>query len=109
MITHKIAYNFTAILSLLSTSQGGRKKPVFDHYRPSFSFGSRQHYSGEIIFPGSKELQPGSSATAQIKLLPSRHITEQLKPGAMFKIFEGEKVVGMGIINSIDEERYVDL
>ncbi len=108
MITHKIAYNFTATLSLLPTDQGGRKKPVFDHYRPSFSFGSKQQYSGEIIFSGSDELQPGPSPTAPVKLLPSRHISEHLKPGVMFKIFEGEKVVGMGLINSIDNERYIE-
>ena len=108
MITHKIAYNFTATLSLLPTDQGGRKKPVFDHYRPSFSFGSKQHYSGEIIFPNAGELQPGHSAIAMVKLLPSRHISEYLKQGVMFKIFEGEKVVGMGLINSIDDERYID-
>jgi len=108
MTPHKIAYNFTATLSLLSTNQGGRKKPVFNHYRPSFSFGSKQHYSGEIIFPHSDELQPGHSTTAKVKLLPSRHINEHLKPGGMFKIFEGEKVVGMGFINTIDDERYIE-
>lgn len=107
MITHKIAYNFTATLSLLSTDQGGRKKPVFDHYRPSFSFGSKQHFSGEIVFPYSNELEPGNSTTARVKLLPSRHISEHLNPGAMFKIFEGEKIVGIGFIKSI-EERYIE-
>jgi len=30
------AYHFTAVLSLFSTENGGRKKPVFDHFRPSF-------------------------------------------------------------------------
>jgi translation elongation factor EF-Tu-like GTPase len=108
MITQKIAYNFTATLSLLPTIQGGRKKPVYDHYRPSFSFGSKQHYSGEITFPLSNELNPGDTATAVVKILPSRHITEHLKSVDMFKIFEGEKVVGFGIITTIDEERYLD-
>jgi elongation factor Tu len=108
MVIHKIAYDFTAALSLLPTNQGGRKKPVFNHYRPSFSFGSKQHFSSEIIFPDSTELQPGNFTTAKIKLLPSRHISEHLKPGTLFKIFEGEKVVGLGIINSIDDERYIE-
>jgi translation elongation factor EF-Tu-like GTPase len=108
LIIHKIAYNFTAALSLLPTDQGGRKNPVFNHYRPSFSFGSKQHFSGEIIFSNTVELHPGNAAIAKIKLLPSRHINEHLKPGTLFKIFEGEKVVGMGIINSIDDERHID-
>ena len=108
MTSHEIAYNFTATLSLLPTDQGGRKKPVFNHYRPSFSFGSKQHYSGEIIFSSVNELQPLHTATAQIKLLPSKHISEHLKPGVTFKIFEGQKIVGIGLISSIDVERYID-
>jgi len=56
MIAHKIAYNFTAILSLLPTKEGGRKKPVMNHYRPSFSFGSKQHFSGEIVFIDADEI-----------------------------------------------------
>ncbi|MFP5042452.1 hypothetical protein [Parasediminibacterium sp. JCM 36343] len=104
MITHKITYNLTAILPLLPTSHGGKKRHVFNNFRPSFSFGSKQHFSDEISFPDIDELQAGNSATVKINLLPSRHISENLKSGVMFKIFEGEKVVGMGIINSIDNK-----
>jgi len=55
------------------------------------------------------KLQPSNSASAKVKLLPSRHISEHLKAGDVFKMFEGEKVVGLGMIHSIDSERFVEL
>ena len=108
MIAQKIAYDFTANLTLLSTENGGRKRSVFSHYRPSFSFGSKQHFSGEIEFSQIHELQPGQTTVVRVKLLPSRHVSEHLKTGDTFRIFEGEKVVGMGMIKSVDNERFCE-
>ena len=50
MRTYRTVYNFTALLSLLPTENGGRKRPVYDHYRPSFSFSTTNQFSGEIYF-----------------------------------------------------------
>lgn len=102
-----ITYNFTAILSLFPTELGGRKKPVYDNYKPSFSFNSRNHVSGEISFTESKELKPGESATVTVKLLPSRVLRHNLKSGDSFSIHEGAKVIGSGIIQRIIEDRIV--
>jgi len=107
MTTHKIAYNFTATLSLFPTENGGRKKPVYDHYRPSFSFSTLQHFSGEICFINLKELQPGGTATAIVKLLPSRHIRQNLKSGDAFTILEGDKIVGTGVIQHIEQDKNI--
>jgi translation elongation factor EF-Tu-like GTPase len=96
-----ITYNFTAILSLFPTENGGRKKPVYDHYRPSFSFNTVNHISGEISFPNLIELLPGGTTTAVVKLLPSKHIRQNLKSGDAFTILEGENVVGTGVIQEI--------
>ncbi|GGH08230.1 EF-Tu C-terminal domain-related protein [Mucilaginibacter phyllosphaerae] len=104
MIQHKIAYNFTATLSLFPTENGGRRKPVSNNYRPSFSFSTLKHFSGEISFPTLKELEPGGTATAFIKLLPSKHIRQNLKRGDAFTILEGDKIVGSGVIQQIDKE-----
>ncbi len=104
MTPYKIAYNFTAILSLFPTENGGRKKPVYNHYRPSFAFNTLQHFSGEISFIDKEELQPGETANAIIKLLPSRHIRQNLKSGDSFSILEGDKVVGSGVIQQIEQE-----
>ncbi len=104
MTAFKTTYNFTAILSLFPTENGGRKKPVYDHYRPSFSFNTVNHFSGEVSFPDLDELQPGGTTVAIVKLLASRHIPQKLKSGDPFTILEGDKIVGSGVIQEIQQE-----
>lgn len=101
MRPYKIAYNFSALLSLLPTENGGRKRAVYDHYRPSFSFSTTNHVSGEITFVGRHELQPGETAAIEVKLLSSRYVPAKLKSGDPFTIVEGDKVVGTGVIREI--------
>lgn len=107
MTPHETTYNFTATLSLFPTENGGRKKPVYDHYRPSFSFSTSKHFSGEISFPDLSELHPGGTATTFIKLLPARHIRQNLKNGDAFTILEGDKIVGTGVIQKIEKENKI--
>lgn len=97
-MTNFIAYNFTAILTLLPTENGGRKRPIYDSYRPSFSFSSKNHISGEISFPDHDIVEPGTTAVANVKLLPSKHIPQNLKSGDAFTILEGNNLVGTGVI-----------
>jgi translation elongation factor EF-Tu-like GTPase len=104
MRTFRTSYNFTAILSLFPTENGGRKKPVYDSFRPSFSFNSVNHVSGEISFPEQDELRPGATATAIVKILPSKHIRQHLKSGDSFTILEGAKIIGSGVIQQINQE-----
>ncbi|HZX59156.1 MAG TPA: hypothetical protein VFE54_10530 [Mucilaginibacter sp.] len=104
MTVHRTAYQFKALLTLFPTVNGGRKKPVYDHYRPSFSFGSSNHFSGEVSFVDLDELLPGGTAMAIIKLLPSRNIRQNLKSGDSFTILDGDKIVGTGVIQEIQEE-----
>jgi len=107
MRNFKVAYNFTAVLSLFPTENGGRKKPVYDHYRPAFSFSSPNQLTGEITFIGQTELQPGSTANIMVKLIPSRLVSLQLKGGDPFKIMEGNKIVGTGVIQEIKDEHRI--
>ena len=98
----KTTYNLKAIISLLPTELGERKKSVATGYRPSFSFNSQNHYSGEISFVDILELNPGDSAMATIKLLPARTIRKNLKPKDAFTISEGNKTIGSGIIEDVN-------
>lgn len=100
-MSSEITYNLTAKISLLPTEMGGRKKPVFTGYKPSFSFNSLQHYSGEIRLLRKQQLRPGGSAIAVIKLLPARTLRKTLKPNDAFTITEGSKTVGSGIIEKV--------
>ena len=104
MTTFRKSYNFTAILSLFPTQNGGRQRPVYDHFRPSFSFNSVNRVSGELSFPDQEEVLPGSSAKALVKILPSKHIRKNLKSGDFFTILEGSKIIGSGVIQHIDKE-----
>src|ERR1700722_20585329 len=97
----KTKYNFTAILTFFSAKNGGRKAPVYDHYRPSFSFGKTTHFSGEVSFSDSEEVQPGDTVMSVVKLLPSRYIPKNLKSGDPFTILEGGKIIGTGVIKEI--------
>lgn len=104
MSTFRTSYNFTALLSLLPTENGGRKKPIYDNFRPSFSFNSANHVSGSVSFPETVELRPGSTAEAVVKILPSRHVRQHLKSGDSFTILEGSKIIGTGVIQNVEEE-----
>lgn len=104
MNTSLITYNFTATVTLFPTGNGGRKKPVFNHYRPSFSFNTLNHVSGEMSFPDKGELRPGGTAIADVKLLPSKHIRTNLKAGDSFTMLEGDKVIGTGVISKVKHE-----
>jgi len=100
-------YNFTAIVSMFPTENGGRKTPVYDHYRPSFSFATVKQFSGEVSFPDLEEVKPGSTTNAVVKLLPSRNIRQHLKKGDPFTILEGNKIVGTGVIQTIQQEKHL--
>lgn len=109
MTTFRTAYNFTAILSLFPTENGGRKKPVYNNFRPSFSFNSVNHVSGEISFPEQDELRPGDTAEAIVKILPSKHVRQHLKNGDSFTILEGSKIIGSGVIQKINQEDRIQM
>lgn len=100
MIPSKYTYTLTAKIALFLTQDGGRKKPVYSGYRPSFAFNSLKHYSGEILLHGKEELRPGESSFVTIKLLPAKTIRKSLKRNDAFTITEGNKVIGSGVIET---------
>src|SRR5450631_1828963 len=99
----EIAYNLIATITLFPTNQGGRKKPVSNGYRPSFAFNTEKHYSGEIRLINKSELRPGETSKAHIKLLPAKTIRKNLKTADAFSITEGNKTIGSGIIEEVNQ------
>ncbi len=97
------------MLSLFPTQDGGRKKPVYNYYKPSFSFNTQQHFSGEMSLVNKQELNPGDTAIALIKLLPSRHIRQNRKSGDAFTILEGDRIIGTGVIQKIEIENKIPI
>lgn len=97
----EITYKLQAIITLFPSESGGRKKPVFNGFRPSFGFNTVQHYSGEIKLIGREKLNPGETAQAKINLLPARTIRKNLKPNDSFTINEGSRPIGTGVIQKV--------
>ena len=96
-------YDIRAIITLLPTDQGGRKGPVRTGYRPSFAFNTEKYYCGEIRLIARKELQPGQTSKAFIRMLPAKTIRKNLKAADAFRITEGTKTVGIGVIEKVDQ------
>ena len=101
MVITEITYDLRAKISLFPTEMGGRKNPVATGYKPSFSFGSIHHHTGEIRLVKIKELLPGNSGVAVIKLLPSRYLRKNLKANDTFSITEGNRTIGTGVIEKV--------
>jgi elongation factor Tu len=97
----EVTYNLEATITLFPSENGGRKKPVYTGYRPSFAFNTSQHYSGEVRLIGKEELFPGETSRVRIKLLPAKTIRKNLKPADSFTITEGNKRVGSGVIEKV--------
>lgn len=93
-------YDFTAYISLLPSNLGGRTKNIYSGFRPSFTFKTERHYSGELFFDIPELLKPGNNGIVTIKLLPALSIPKNLGVNDTFKIFEGSHVIGTGIIKS---------
>ena len=100
----KITYSIVALLTLLPTEKGGRQKPVYTGYKPSFAFNTIMQFSGEIELLKKEELSPGDFAEVRIRMMPSSHIRQSLKEGDTFSILEGNKIVGTGIIREVKKK-----
>jgi translation elongation factor EF-Tu-like GTPase len=98
-------YKFRAKITLYSGKMGGRAKPIYSGYRPSFVFNSKKHYSGEIHLLEKDELKPGETSRVRVRLLPAQTI-RTLKPNDAFTISEGNKTVGAGVIESVEVKNY---
>lgn len=104
----ELAYTFDAVIQLLPTHMGGRRTAVRTHYRPNFNFNTEQYFCGEVRFKeGVEWIAPGQSAEATIVLLAARFIPGDLVPGYAFKLTEGTRVVGTGVIQKILEREEI--
>ncbi len=106
----ELAYTFDAVIQLLPTHMGGRRTAVRTHYRPNFNFNTEQYFCGEIRFKeGVEWIAPGQSAEATIMLLAARFIPQDLAPGYAFKLTEGTRVVGTGVIREVLKREEVNI
>lgn len=91
---------FTADIYILSTSEGGRKKPFFEGYKPQFYFYTTD-VTGTIEFIANPVkptmILPGDKVSLIVTLMYSI----ALEKGMRFAIREGGKTIGAGIITKL--------
>lgn len=88
---------FNAVIYALTKEEEGRHTPFFENYKPQFSFNNIDS-TGTIEFPDDVDMvMPGDSVDMTITL--EKAIS--FKKGDYFKIIEGGRLVGVGVVDSI--------
>lgn len=85
-----------ALLSFLSTEEGGRQTPAFSRYRPNHNFGEasgREFYIGQITFAKNESILPGESKEVDIEFINGPGLMDALQSGRPWRIQEGPKHV----------------
>jgi len=85
---------FKAELYALNKDEGGRHKPFFTGYKPSF-FIRTADVTGTVTLPeGTEMVMPGDNVTIEAELMQS----VVMKKGTRFAVREGGRTVGAGVV-----------
>eukprot|EP01116_Phalansterium_solitarium_P011620 TRINITY_DN27361_c0_g1_i1.p1 TRINITY_DN27361_c0_g1~~TRINITY_DN27361_c0_g1_i1.p1 ORF type:complete len:439 (+),score=146.05 TRINITY_DN27361_c0_g1_i1:117-1433(+) len=87
---------FKAKVYVLTTEEGGRKKPFGDGYQPQF-FIRTASVTGNIHMPKDKMAMPGDNLEIDVELI----VPTPLHEGMRFAIREGSLTVGAGVVSKI--------
>jgi Elongation factor Tu C-terminal domain len=94
--------DFIAVLTYLTTEQGGRQTPAFSGYRPQVKFDfSEMQTSGQQRFIDRQIVYPGDTVEAEIKIISVNYFAGQLKEKMSFEFREDSTVIGTGQIKHI--------
>lgn len=98
--------DFIADLKYFTIEEGGRKTPVFSGHRPQIKFEfSDIQTSGQQLFLNKDIVHPGDSVEATIRLLVVECFANTLTEGMTFEFKEGSKIIGIGQIKHIVNEK----
>jgi translation elongation factor EF-Tu-like GTPase len=94
--------HFIALVNFNSEKEGGRKTPTSSGYRSHLKFSfhaepilAEQHFTdAELVFSGDQ-------VTSEITLISSIDFTGKIYSGLDFDFYEGEHLVGRGIVTKI--------
>lgn len=94
--------HFLALLTYLPAEEGGRTIPALSGYRPALKFPFETGlFTGAQKFVDTELAFPGDVINAEITMLNAAHFKGKLYEGLDFDFFEGEKLIGHGIIKKI--------
>lgn len=98
--------DFIAELKYLATEQNGRKTFAKSGYRPQIKFNfSEQQTSGIQTFIDKEIVMPGENVLAKIKILSPNFFVNLLKEEMNFEFNEGSKLIGIGKIKYIINDK----
>lgn len=89
--------NFKSEIYILSEEEGGRKKPIFEGYKPQFYFYTTD-ITGTLIFDSKNKEQTMILPGDKVSLIVNLMYSIALEEGMRFAIREGGKTIGAGII-----------
>lgn len=95
-----------AAISLLATDQGGKERPITKNYRPNHNFGSpdnRNMFIGQVELEEGEFLYPGQTRNLVVTFLNVRGLRKNLTIGAEWRIQEGLRLVGFGVVKRVFE------
>ena len=96
-------FRVLAEVRLLSTEAGGRTTAVRGVYRPNHNFfepDNPEMAIGTIELPTGEELSPGETRTLPITFIAWPPLA-QITPGRQWRIQEGHRLVGIGIVKEV--------
>ena len=97
----KAGIRIRAKIELFGPGRCGRTIPIRGSFRPSHNFGdsdSREMDSGVLEFPSGEFLMPGQSKEMELTLAMRPGLEELLKPGREWRIQEGHRHIGRGVV-----------
>lgn len=94
--------HFIALLNFISEIEGGRKTPISSGYRTGikFSFNS-ELILGEHHFMDTDLVFSGDTVTAEITIIVLEKLNRKLYTGLDFDFYEGEILMGKGVVTKI--------
>lgn len=105
----KIKPQFIALLTYLPAKDAVKTTPVSSGYRPSIKFPfDLELYTGMQNFVGTDLVFPGDTVIAEIALLKSEYVTGKIYEGLDFDFFEGENLIGHGVVTKIIDSNSKD-
>lgn len=93
-----------AEVSLLPSSEPGRKRGVTSGYRPNHNFGSEKNTEmrmGQITVVNDEWIEPGQTKAVTIHFAMPEGYVVDLVPGLMWRIQEGGRLVGNGKVTKL--------
>jgi len=98
--------DFIARVQYLTSEQGGRTGYAATGYRPAFKIPEKKEMtSAEQKFIGTDRVEPGEEVLTEIRILWIEAFQEQLEAGTKFELREGDRIVAIGEIQEVRNEK----